>query len=62
MARPTQRSAVILTLLMLMVIFSNSAGAAIVPEPNTQYIDSELLEAMEINPSESYPVIIQFSN
>lgn len=62
MARPSQRSAVMLTLLMLMVIFSNSAGAAIVPEPNTQYIDSELLEAMEINPSESYPVIIQFSN
>ena len=61
MARPMKKSAVMLAILMVMLTFSNSAGATIVPDANETYIDSALIEAIEEDPSSTYPVIIQFS-
>ena len=61
MARPMKKSAVMLAILMVMLTFSNSAGATIVPDANETYIDSALIKAIEDDPSSTYPVIIQFS-
>ena len=60
MKSSSRRSAIILALMMTMMVFTHSAGATVVPDPNMEVIDLELQNAME-NEAE-FPVIIQFSN
>ena len=61
MESTSRRSSITLVSIMIMMVFSHSAGATIVPDANMNYIDSELQRSIENDSSSSFPVIVQFS-
>ena len=62
MEASVRRSSIMLVSLMLLMVFSYSAGATITPEPNDSVIDSALIDAMNSDMNKEHPVIIQFSS
>ena len=56
-----RRSSIMLVLLMVLMVFSHSAGATINPEINHSVIDSALIDSINSDHNKVHPVIVQFS-
>ena len=61
MESTSRRSSILLVLLMVLMVFSHSAGATITPDINYSVMDSALIESINSEDNINHPVIIQFT-